>query len=204
MTSSEEPKRESPRFGHAAVVGAGIAGLSAAIALRRAGWHVEMFERSEFKNEIGAAITVTPNATLVLDRWGFDKEKAAGLPNLGGRTRLGSNPAVVIQQEDYTDTMDAVGHGIWAFHRVDLHRGLRDLASCSVKDDNSMGPPVEIKLGCQVMGVDWEQGVVQLAGSQEIKKDLVILADGAQVRSAAKHTFICPLQSVTYTFLRVD
>jgi salicylate hydroxylase len=58
------------------IVGAGIAGLAAAIALRRAGHNVEVFERSTFKNEIGAAITLTPNANLILDHWGFDAVKA--------------------------------------------------------------------------------------------------------------------------------
>jgi len=58
----------------AIVVGAGIAGLSAAIGLRRAGWDVTVLERSRFKNEIGAAISVPPNATMVLDQWGFDVE----------------------------------------------------------------------------------------------------------------------------------
>ncbi|KAI0165905.1 hypothetical protein GGR57DRAFT_497369 [Xylariaceae sp. FL1272] len=48
----------------AGVAGAGIVGLSAASALRRAGLDVEVFERSRFSNEIGAAITVPPNATI--------------------------------------------------------------------------------------------------------------------------------------------
>lgn len=39
-----------------AVVGAGIAGLSSAIALRRAGHNVEIFEKSEFKNEVGTCV----------------------------------------------------------------------------------------------------------------------------------------------------
>lgn len=66
------------RQNHAIVVGAGIAGLSATVALRRAGWDVTVLERSRFKNEIGAAITVPPNATMVLDRWGFDAEVSCG------------------------------------------------------------------------------------------------------------------------------
>lgn len=50
---------------HCGVVGAGIAGLTAAIALSNAGHEVEIFERSQFKHEIGASITMTPNAGLV-------------------------------------------------------------------------------------------------------------------------------------------
>jgi salicylate hydroxylase len=57
------------------IVGAGIAGLSAAIALTRSGHEVEVFERSRFKNEIGAAISSCPNMTRILRHWEFDFEK---------------------------------------------------------------------------------------------------------------------------------
>jgi salicylate hydroxylase len=59
-----------------AIVGAGIAGLAASIALTRAGHRVVVYEKSRFKNEIGAAITITPNGNRVLRRWGFDFERA--------------------------------------------------------------------------------------------------------------------------------
>lgn len=61
------------------IIGAGIAGLSAAVALRRAGHECEVFEQSHFKNEVGAAITITPNGVLVLKKWGFDFEKAKAI-----------------------------------------------------------------------------------------------------------------------------
>ena len=50
------------------IVGAGIAGLSAAIGLRRAGHHVEVFEQSRFTNEIGAALNICPNASRRLGK----------------------------------------------------------------------------------------------------------------------------------------
>lgn len=56
----------------AGVIGAGIAGLSAAIALRRAGWEVEVYERSQMKHEVGAAIVVMPMAISILESWGFE------------------------------------------------------------------------------------------------------------------------------------
>jgi len=59
-----------------AIIGAGIAGLAASIALTRAGHSVTVYEKSGFKNEIGAAILITPNGNRVLRRWGFDFERA--------------------------------------------------------------------------------------------------------------------------------
>ena len=46
-----------------AVAGAGIAGLTAAIALARRGFTVDLFERSARPEEVGAGIQLSPNAT---------------------------------------------------------------------------------------------------------------------------------------------
>ncbi|CAP96294.1 Pc21g13970, partial [Penicillium rubens Wisconsin 54-1255] len=50
------------------VIGAGIAGLSAAIALGKQGHRVVILERSAFLRETGAAIHLPPNCTALL-RW---------------------------------------------------------------------------------------------------------------------------------------
>jgi 2-polyprenyl-6-methoxyphenol hydroxylase-like FAD-dependent oxidoreductase len=61
------------------IVGAGIAGLSAAISLRRAGHRVTIFEQSGFAVELGAAIHLPPNASRVLQNWGFNRTNAGVL-----------------------------------------------------------------------------------------------------------------------------
>jgi salicylate hydroxylase len=52
------------------VAGAGIGGLSAAIALSRAGYRVIALERAAKLEEIGAGIQLSPNATRALDALG--------------------------------------------------------------------------------------------------------------------------------------
>ena len=52
------------------VAGAGIAGLTAALAFARRGFSVEIFERSESLVEVGAGLQLSPNATRILDRLG--------------------------------------------------------------------------------------------------------------------------------------
>ena len=54
-----------------AIIGGGMGGLTAAIALTRiAGVHVTVFEQASRLGEVGAGVTVAPNAARVLDRLG--------------------------------------------------------------------------------------------------------------------------------------
>ena len=48
------------------IAGAGIGGLSAALALARTGFHVALFEEAKELEDIGAGIQLSPNATRVL------------------------------------------------------------------------------------------------------------------------------------------
>ena len=54
----------------ALIVGAGIGGLSAAIALRQAGWDVCIFERSSALRELGFGLGLAPNAIAALGELG--------------------------------------------------------------------------------------------------------------------------------------
>lgn len=62
----------------AVVVGAGIGGLTAAVALHRRGWHVTVCERAPRLPTAGAGIGLAPNALRALDHIGVDATAAAG------------------------------------------------------------------------------------------------------------------------------
>src|SRR5215203_6694247 len=53
------------------IVGGGIGGLAAALALRREGFEPEVYERAPALLEVGAAIAVWPNAFRVLEHLGL-------------------------------------------------------------------------------------------------------------------------------------
>ncbi|TRX94898.1 hypothetical protein FHL15_004359 [Xylaria flabelliformis] len=175
----------------AGIIGAGIAGLSAGIALRRAGFQVQVYERSQFKNEVGAAITMPPNATEILRQWGFDFDAARPVPNVCTRY-VTANSLEPIFESRYADIEVQMGAPCLSFHRVDLHKGLRALATegSETGDDTddeveggsrnrTKGTPVAIHLGCEVQNVDCEKGILTLADGSKAQKDLVIIADGA-------------------------
>ncbi|CAM5268351.1 FAD-dependent oxidoreductase [Streptomyces avidinii] len=63
---------------HAVVVGAGIGGLTAAVALHRRGWHVTVCERAPEPPATGAGIGLAPNALHALDAIGIDVARAVG------------------------------------------------------------------------------------------------------------------------------
>ena len=55
----------------ALIIGAGrLGGLSAAIALRQAGWNVRLFEHAAKARELGFGLGVAPNAIAALRRLG--------------------------------------------------------------------------------------------------------------------------------------
>ncbi|KAI1337843.1 FAD/NAD(P)-binding domain-containing protein [Xylariaceae sp. FL0016] len=83
----------------------------------------------------------------------------------------------VMVKDEYPDIERELGHRALSFHRVDLHRGLRELATREGEGDD--GVPVEVRLGCEVVGVDCEDGVLRLADGTTMQKDLVVIADGA-------------------------
>ena len=55
-----------------AVIGAGLGGLCAALAHRRAGHRVTLYERYDFAGEVGASLSVASNGSRWLINWGLD------------------------------------------------------------------------------------------------------------------------------------
>ena len=48
---------------HIAIIGAGIGGMTAAVTLAKKGVKVSIFEQAPELSEVGAGLTITPNAT---------------------------------------------------------------------------------------------------------------------------------------------
>ncbi|PZM11236.1 FAD-dependent monooxygenase [Rhizobium tubonense] len=55
---------------HAAIIGAGIAGLTAALSLARHGIRADIFEQAEALTEVGAGLQISPNASRILGELG--------------------------------------------------------------------------------------------------------------------------------------
>ncbi len=62
----------------AAIIGAGIGGLSAALGLRRMGWEVVVYERAPDFAPVGAGITLWSNAIRALRELGVPDSMLEG------------------------------------------------------------------------------------------------------------------------------
>jgi 2-polyprenyl-6-methoxyphenol hydroxylase-like FAD-dependent oxidoreductase len=99
----------------AVVVGGGIGGLAAAIALTRAGHEAEVVERATALEEVGAGLSLAPNALAALDRLGTGdavRERGAVARRILIRNRRG----------DVLSQIDAKGREweVVGVHRADL------------------------------------------------------------------------------------
>jgi 2-polyprenyl-6-methoxyphenol hydroxylase-like FAD-dependent oxidoreductase len=143
------------------IVGAGIGGLSAAIALRREGHEVVLLERAPRLDPVGAGITLFANAMEGLRRLGVAEAVAgAGAP-------AKASAILTADGRELTRVTPDLLEGAVAVHRGDLQAALVAAAG-------------EIRLGREVVSVEQTGGAgaaVSADGSEE-HGDLLIGADG--------------------------
>jgi len=109
------------------VVGGGIGGLSVAIALRRSGHDVTIYERNDFAGEVGASVSCAANGTRWLHEWNVDVAKGdpVVLKKLINRDWKTGEPVSVYDLQDYEERW---GYVYNMFHRQYMHAMLKDTA----------------------------------------------------------------------------
>jgi hypothetical protein len=139
----------------AAVIGAGIGGLAAGIALRAAGVSVLVYESDERLRPVGAGLSIWPNGVKALRALGLG-QIAADAPRGGGALRRADGTELAAFDPD--TIADRYGAPLVALDRGVLHAAL--LAGLGQD---------RLRMGTRAIGLD---------------EDVVRFADGSEARPA--------------------
>ncbi|MFJ7591188.1 FAD-dependent oxidoreductase [Streptomyces sp. NPDC097617] len=153
---------------HAVVVGAGIGGLTTAVALHGRGWDVTVCERAPEPPVTGAGIGLAPNALRALDAVGVDVSRAVGgaVPAMMGVRRPDGR---WLTRAGTAQMTARYGRAPLAVPRPALTATLAGVL-----------PPSALRYGTEVTGVDDAEGrpIVRTAAGPGLPADLVVAADG--------------------------
>lgn len=156
------------------IVGGGIAGFTAAVALRRTGREIIILEQSSLNKEIGALISLQPNATRIAGlQWELEKNLLEARQMVDEGFRIYNTDGDLVRTIPL-NTKDKYGAERLLFHRRDLHESLKQAAISSER----AGDPAVVRVSCRVIGCDAVRGTVTLEGGEVVKGDLIIGADG--------------------------
>ncbi|KAI5197994.1 FAD/NAD(P)-binding domain-containing protein [Aureobasidium subglaciale] len=170
MTSIIQPGRPIK----VAIVGAGLGGLAAAIAISREGHLVTVLEQASTLHEVGAGIQVPPNSSRILARWGIlDQIEAVAVKPNDFRLRSYRDGTLLSIQNMILHAKATYGSPYLHIHRADYHTIL-------VREAIRLG--VEISLNARATGVDFERPAVFLENQPAFEADLVVGADGLKSR----------------------
>jgi 2-polyprenyl-6-methoxyphenol hydroxylase-like FAD-dependent oxidoreductase len=156
----------------AIIAGGGIGGLTAAVAPRRDGVEVTVFERAPELRELGAGITLWANATRPLKWLGvYDEVRAAGAVEIGGERCSWRGELILEIPADALRKRFREAN--LAVHRTDLQGALV-----------SSLPPGTVRLGAEFTGFEQDgEGVLArcLGGVREVSS-LLRLYEERRVR----------------------
>lgn len=154
----------------ALIVGGGIGGLSAAIALRLRGWSVSVYEQAPELTEVGAGLQISPNGWRVLVAMGVTQALSESIFEPEAiEMRLGSSGRTVFRLP-----MKGYAEARWGAPFVHVHRA--DLVDALAARLQGLAPNA-LHLGRPVSGYD-PNGTLHFADGMRETGDIVIGADG--------------------------
>ena len=152
----------------AIIIGAGIGGLTSAVALAGQGWNVQVIERTPGLRPVGYALVIAPNAQRALDAIpGHTVEQIHGLGAIQGDGGIRNARGSWLSRNNADTALTRYGHPAVAMRRSELV----DILSAHLPKD-------ALRLGTQVTGVNADTGEVALDSGEILRGDLVVAADG--------------------------
>ncbi|MFG2877635.1 FAD-dependent monooxygenase [Streptomyces sp. NPDC048337] len=170
MSQNHTPSPGKRGGARIAVVGAGIAGLTVALSLSRAGIRCEVFEQTKNLREVGAGVQLAPNATRLLHRLGLAPRLSPVAVRPSAVEMRSWDDSRLLGRTELGDACEELyGAPYYTVHRADLHQAL-----LSSIDDNIL------HIGRRCVGVEElpEGARLLFEDGSTYEADVVIGADG--------------------------
>lgn len=154
------------------IVGAGIGGLSAGIALARKGLDVTILESHPELHEFGASIGITSQAVKIIIGYGLEKEFRPSITEaryIDIRDGADNKALGKVFTNEAKNAEVLWGAPAWNIHRADYQQLL-------AKGAQSHG--AKILFSAEVTKVDVETNTVYLKDGRTLSADLIVGADG--------------------------
>lgn len=154
------------------IIGAGIGGLAAGLALQRRGFRVTIYERGAEVREIGAGLIIAPNARRALRDLGVDAALEAISSSVPVRHTCNYATGEIVEATPNQRVVEKHGMGMLQVHRGDLHGLLMEAVHAN--DGQTLRP------GHAFVGLEQDAGGVSVtfANGAADRADVVIGADG--------------------------
>jgi salicylate hydroxylase len=167
---------------HVIIAGAGIGGLAAALGLLRAGQTVKVIEQVAQLGEVGAGLSITPNAGKALIALGLGDtlDRLGTRPPAGAIRHYQSGEILVSLPQE--EGAGRYGVPLYHMHRADLHQAL--LQAVLAIDPNCL------LLGDGVMSIEQDESAatgidIHLHSGRTVHADWLVGADGIHSRVRA-------------------
>jgi salicylate hydroxylase len=160
-----------------AIVGGGIGGLAAALALIRQGIAVDVYEQAPELKELGAGVQISSNGTRVLYSLGLGPViEKTGVIVAGKEIRLWSTGQTWKLFDLGAVSVERYGFPYMMFHRGDLHAALLDGIRRTQPD------AIHLSRKCVAVAPRSDQVEIQFENAEPVVAPIVIGADGVQSR----------------------
>ena len=159
------------------IAGAGLGGLTAALALMQRGHRVRIYEQASDLKEIGAGVQLGANGTRLVIALGLEEAmlKIVCVPQ-GREFRLWSTGQAWTPFDVGEESVQRFGAPYWMVHRGDFHAVLLDAVR--------RADPDAIRIGCGCIGFEQTEAgtTLLLANGERVEGEVAIGADGVHSR----------------------